>query len=221
MAETEQVSDNYTNEEEEEESPEPETSRSRRRRFKASNMSFVEMVEMVDILKKADYDGKYGPYPNPNVRKAKIMAKVVKSLHRNFGVRRSKDQIWKRWSDLKIREHEQYRRIRTVLQKNGLGRKDSEDTPHPRRRQTPHLRNKWSPTKDNMRRRRKEEGDVVEIVTTTVDRDVVDPGHFTSESAQILIGEIMGCNGDLENIQKNINDVKKKIKNIIDVLGRV
>ncbi|PIO11601.1 hypothetical protein AB205_0118310 [Aquarana catesbeiana] len=37
-----------------------------------------------------------------------------------------------------------------------------------------------------------EEGDVVEIVTTTGDRDVVDPGHFTSESAQILIGEIIG-----------------------------
>ncbi|PIO26907.1 hypothetical protein AB205_0102690 [Aquarana catesbeiana] len=54
-----------------------------------------------------------------------------------------------------------------------------------------------------------EEGDVVEIVTTG-DRDVVDPDHFTSESAQILIGEIMGCNRDLENIQKNINDVKKK-----------
>ncbi|PIO31681.1 hypothetical protein AB205_0142650, partial [Aquarana catesbeiana] len=55
-----------------------------------------------------------------------------------------------------------------------------------------------------------EEGDVVEIVTTTGDCDVVDPGHFTSESAQILIGEIMGCNRDLENIQKNINDVQKK-----------
>ncbi|PIO23426.1 hypothetical protein AB205_0047630 [Aquarana catesbeiana] len=66
-----------------------------------------------------------------------------------------------------------------------------------------------------------EEGDVVEIVTTTGDRDVVDPGHFTSESAQILIGEIMGYNRDLENIQKNINDVKNKMKNIIDVLGRV
>ncbi|PIO16391.1 hypothetical protein AB205_0038350, partial [Aquarana catesbeiana] len=38
-----------------------------------------------------------------------------------------------------------------------------------------------------------DEGDVVEIVTTTGDRDVVDEGHFTSESAQILIGEIMGC----------------------------
>ncbi|PIO32376.1 hypothetical protein AB205_0165240 [Aquarana catesbeiana] len=74
MAETQQVSDNYTNEEEE--SPEAETSRSRRRRFKEPNMSFGEMMEMVDILKKANYDGK----------KAKIMAKVVKSLHWNFGV---------------------------------------------------------------------------------------------------------------------------------------
>ncbi|PIO27332.1 hypothetical protein AB205_0171560 [Aquarana catesbeiana] len=39
-----------------------------------------------------------------------------------------------------------------------------------------------------------EEEDVVELVNTTGDRDVVDPGHFTSESAQILIREIMGCN---------------------------
>ncbi|PIO22971.1 hypothetical protein AB205_0153410 [Aquarana catesbeiana] len=108
MAETQQVRANYSNEEEEEESPEPETSRSQRRRFKASNMSFGEMLEIVDILKRADYDGK----------KAKIMAKVVKSLQKNFGVRRSKDQIRKRWSDLKLREHEQYRRIRRVLQKS-------------------------------------------------------------------------------------------------------
>ncbi|PIO15472.1 hypothetical protein AB205_0058550 [Aquarana catesbeiana] len=66
-----------------------------------------------------------------------------------------------------------------------------------------------------------EEEDVVEIVSTTGDRDVVDPGHFTSESAQILIGEIMGCNFTLENIKKNINDVIQKNNNIIDVLGRV
>ncbi|PIO33974.1 hypothetical protein AB205_0163290, partial [Aquarana catesbeiana] len=31
----------------------------------------------------------------------------------------------------------------------------------------------------------------------------------------------MGCNRDLENIKKNINDVLQKNKNIIDVLGRV
>ncbi|PIO12383.1 hypothetical protein AB205_0065380 [Aquarana catesbeiana] len=106
MVETQQVRANYTNEEEE--SPEPETSQSQRRRFKASNMSFGEMLEMVDIMKRADYDGK----------KAKIMAKVVKSLKKNFGVRRSKDHLRKRWSDLKLRGHEQYRRIRKVLQKS-------------------------------------------------------------------------------------------------------
>ncbi|XP_073486842.1 myb/SANT-like DNA-binding domain-containing protein 3 isoform X4 [Aquarana catesbeiana] len=64
-----------------------------------------------------------------------------------------------------------------------------------------------------------EEENVVELVTTTGDRDVVDPDPFTSESAQILIGEIMGCNLELENLKKNINDVIQKTKNIIDVLG--
>ncbi|PIO22892.1 hypothetical protein AB205_0063240 [Aquarana catesbeiana] len=69
-----------------------------------------------------------------------------------------------------------------------------------------------------------EEGDVVEIgeiVTTTGDGDVVEEGHFTSESAQILIGELMWCNRDLENLKQNINDVQNKMKNIIDVLGRI
>ncbi|PIO09995.1 hypothetical protein AB205_0166020 [Aquarana catesbeiana] len=71
------------------------------------------------------------------------------------------------------------------------------------------------------RQAEQEEEDVVEIGPTTGDRDVVDPDPFTSESAQILIGEIMGCNRDLENIKKNINDVLQKMMNIIDVLGRV
>ncbi|PIO09986.1 hypothetical protein AB205_0122160, partial [Aquarana catesbeiana] len=66
-----------------------------------------------------------------------------------------------------------------------------------------------------------EEEDVVEIVTTTGDRDVVDQDPFTSKSAQILIGEIMGCNLELENLKKKINDVIQKNKNIIDVLRRV
>ncbi|PIO37780.1 hypothetical protein AB205_0009610 [Aquarana catesbeiana] len=62
-----------------------------------------------------------------------------------------------------------------------------------------------------------EEGDIVEIVTTG-NRDVVEEEcHFTSESAQILIGKIMGCNRDLENLKQNINDVQNKMKNIIDV----
>ncbi|PIO15142.1 hypothetical protein AB205_0135720 [Aquarana catesbeiana] len=68
---------------------------------------------------------------------------------------------------------------------------------------------------------RQEEQEEEDVVETTGDRDVVDPKPFTSESAQILIGEIMGCNVALENIKKNINDVLQKNKNIIDVLGRV
>ncbi|PIN99373.1 hypothetical protein AB205_0141380 [Aquarana catesbeiana] len=71
------------------------------------------------------------------------------------------------------------------------------------------------------RQAEQEEEDVVEIGTTTGDRDVVDPDPFTSESAQILIREIIGCNRDLENIKKNINDVLQKMKIIIDVLRRV
>ncbi|PIO14030.1 hypothetical protein AB205_0073570 [Aquarana catesbeiana] len=66
-----------------------------------------------------------------------------------------------------------------------------------------------------------EEEDVVEIGTTRGDRDVVDPERFTSESAQILIGEIMGCNLQLQNIQQQIRDVITKNNNIIDVLGRI
>ncbi|PIO29721.1 hypothetical protein AB205_0181750 [Aquarana catesbeiana] len=102
-----------------------------------------------------------------------------------------------------------------------MGRKDSEDTPHPRRPQTPPPHEEVEIQQSQQEEEEEEEGDVVEIVTTTGDRDVVDPEHFTSESAQILIGEIMGCNRDLENIHKNNNDVKNKMKNIIDVLGRV
>ncbi|PIO30774.1 hypothetical protein AB205_0182500 [Aquarana catesbeiana] len=181
------------------ESPEPRTSR---RRFKVSNMSFVEMVEMVDILKRAYYDGKHGPYPYPNVREAKIMAKVVKSLHRNFGVRRSKDQLRKRWSDLKLREQDQYRKIRKLLLKREKRIRTSEDTRDPQ----PHKEGaKPTPQPEAV-----EEGEVYEvgeIVTTTGDVDVVEEEtNFTSASAHVLI-EIMVCNRDLQKIKEDINDV--------------
>ncbi|XP_077346421.1 uncharacterized protein LOC143990130 [Lithobates pipiens] len=219
MADRTQVRTNNssTNEEEGEESPEPETSQYRKRRFKASNMSFGEMLEMVDILNRTEYDGKYGPYPNSNIRKTKIMNKVVKSLQKNFGEHRSMDQLRKRWSDLKLREHEQYIRIKCVLEKRErrLGKyEDTRDPTPPKKGQIP------KPEVEEQEE--EEEGEIVEvgqIVTTT--GDVEEESHFTSESAQILIGEIMGCNRDLENIQQNINDVKNKMKNIIDVLGRV
>ncbi|PIO25464.1 hypothetical protein AB205_0056420 [Aquarana catesbeiana] len=135
MAERQQVRDNLNNEEEE--SPEPETSGSRRR-FKASNMAFVEMVEMVDILKRANYDGK----------------------------------------------GEKTRRTPLIRGHQGPPPQEEGEIPQTQPEE--------------------EVEDVVEIVTTTDDWDVVEEEcHFTSESAQILIGEIMGCNRDLENKAKH------------------
>ncbi|PIO29099.1 hypothetical protein AB205_0159520 [Aquarana catesbeiana] len=176
-------------------------------------MSFIEMAEMVDILKRAVYDGKYGPYPNPNVSKAKIMAKVVRSLHRNFGVQRSKDQLRKRWSDLKLREQDQYRKIKRVLQKREKRLGTSEDTrdpPPPKEKQIP------TPQPEDV-----EEGEVYEageIVTTKVMWMLWKKISFHKCKC---IGEIMVCNCDLQKIKEDINDVEKRLKNIIDVLGRI
>ncbi|PIO11848.1 hypothetical protein AB205_0097950 [Aquarana catesbeiana] len=83
-----------------EESPELQTSRSRRR-YKATNMAFEEMVEMVAILGREDYDGKKGPYTRPNMRKYKIMSSVVTTIEEKFGIKWAKEQLRKCWSDLK------------------------------------------------------------------------------------------------------------------------
>ncbi|PIO12958.1 hypothetical protein AB205_0104940 [Aquarana catesbeiana] len=62
---------------------------------------------------------------------------------------------------------------------------------------------------------------VVEIVTTTGDVRVVEEQstHFTSESAQMLIQDIMVFSRDF--IKQKTNDVEQKLKNMIDVLGRI
>ncbi|PIO41119.1 hypothetical protein AB205_0126930 [Aquarana catesbeiana] len=70
-----------------------------------------------------------------------------------------------------------------------------------------------------------EEGEVYEvgeIVTTTGDVDVVEEEtNFTSASAHVLIGELTVCHRDLQKIKEDINGVEKRLKNIIDVLGRL
>ncbi|PIO13674.1 hypothetical protein AB205_0179420 [Aquarana catesbeiana] len=180
-------------------------------------MAFVEVVETVDIYKRADYEGKHGSYPNPNVRKAKIMTKVVISVTKNFGVWPSKDQLRKRWSDLKLSEQDQYRSIKRVLQKREKRLGMSEVTREPQ------------PPKEGEIQKQQpedvEEGEVYEkgeIVTTTGDVDVVEEEtHFTSANAHVLIREIMLCNRDVQKIKEDINDVEKRLKNIIAVLGRI
>ncbi|PIO36937.1 hypothetical protein AB205_0125990 [Aquarana catesbeiana] len=67
------------------------------------------------------------------------------------------------------------------------------------------------------------EGDVVEIGTTTGDVQVVVPksSDFTSDSAQPMIQEIMFCSRDLAIIKENTEEIKQRLKNMIDVLGRI
>ncbi|PIO23177.1 hypothetical protein AB205_0006350 [Aquarana catesbeiana] len=66
------------------------------------------------------------------------------------------------------------------------------------------------------------EGEVVEIVTTG-DVHVVEEQspHFTSDSVQRLIQDIMFCSRDLDIIKQKTNEVEQKLKNMIDVLGRI
>ncbi|PIO22467.1 hypothetical protein AB205_0035290 [Aquarana catesbeiana] len=64
--------------------------------------------------------------------------------------------------------------------------------------------------------------EVVEIVTTTGDVHVVEEQspHFTSDSAQMLIQDIIFCSRDLDIIKQKKNEVEQKLKNMINVLGR-
>ncbi|PIO27283.1 hypothetical protein AB205_0028170 [Aquarana catesbeiana] len=68
-----------------------------------------------------------------------------------------------------------------------------------------------------------EEGEVVEIDTTTGDVQVVEEQshHFTSDSAQRLIQDIMFCSRDLDYIKQKTIEIEQKLKNVIDVLGRI
>ncbi|PIO23889.1 hypothetical protein AB205_0091380 [Aquarana catesbeiana] len=68
-----------------------------------------------------------------------------------------------------------------------------------------------------------EEGDVVEIVTTTGDVQVVVPksNDFTSDSAQRMIQEIMFCSHDLDIIKEKTKEIEQRLKNMIDVQGRI
>ncbi|OCT65845.1 hypothetical protein XELAEV_18042095mg [Xenopus laevis] len=86
-------------------------------RRKATAMSKQEMVYMVSILEKKDYDCKEAEYSRPNTRKNNILDIIIQGLHKKFEITRSKDQLRKRWSDLKLREREQLLSIRRIIKK--------------------------------------------------------------------------------------------------------
>lgn len=62
-----------------------------------------------------------------------------------------------------------------------------------------------------------------EIGTTTGDVLFVDQKltPFNSHSVQLLIQDIMVCSRDLNIIKEKNKQVKQKLQNMIDVLGRI
>ncbi|PIO31171.1 hypothetical protein AB205_0195440, partial [Aquarana catesbeiana] len=62
-----------------------------------------------------------------------------------------------------------------------------------------------------------------ELVTTTGDLLVVEEQaeHFTSDSAQRLIHNIMTWNREIDIIRNKLNFMEQQMKNMIDVLGRI
>ncbi|PIO35531.1 hypothetical protein AB205_0075700 [Aquarana catesbeiana] len=71
-----------------------------------------------------------------------------------------------------------------------------------------------------------EEGEVEEVFEfgiTTGDVEVVVPksSHFTSDSAQQLIQKIMFCSRDLDLIKEKTKEIEQRLKNMIDVLGKI
>ncbi|PIO30429.1 hypothetical protein AB205_0191240 [Aquarana catesbeiana] len=65
--------------------------------------------------------------------------------------------------------------------------------------------------------------EVLEFGTTTGDVQVVVPksSHFTNDSAQWLIQVIMFCSRDLDLIKEKTKEIEQRLKNTIDVLGRI
>ncbi|PIO33677.1 hypothetical protein AB205_0174320 [Aquarana catesbeiana] len=97
----------------------------------------------------------------------------------------------------------------------GTSENNSNPTPNEERELTTHHEDMYADVQEVL-------GEVVEMVSTTGDVDVVEEEtHFSSASAQILISEIMVCNRDLEKMKQNIPDVQKRLSNIIDILGKI
>ncbi|PIO25564.1 hypothetical protein AB205_0133780 [Aquarana catesbeiana] len=59
--------------------------------------------------------------------------------------------------------------------------------------------------------------------TDNCDVQVVVPksSDFTSDSAQRIIQEIMFCSCDLNIIKEKTKEIEQRLKNMIDVLGRI
>ncbi|XP_077309886.1 uncharacterized protein LOC143929782 [Lithobates pipiens] len=201
---------------------------SRSRRFKATNMAFAEMVEMVAIMTRDDYDGKHGPYLHPNLVKDQILTRQRRlrhqprqdpQPHRNTQPRQDPQPH----QDTQPRRDPQPHRNTQPRQDPQPHRKaQPHQDPQPRRDPQPHQdpephQPEWHRNPEEVEERE------VEEVNTPDDVLFVDqqPEAFTTDSAQRLIGQIMAWNGEIDAMRNRLNAMQQEMKNMIDILGRI
>ncbi|XP_077129236.1 uncharacterized protein LOC143784637 [Ranitomeya variabilis] len=95
------------------------------RSSRASPMSKLEMEMMVKILDQMDYDGNRSKYPNQNPRKNAILDKIIKCSQKTFRIVRTKDQLRKKWSELKTRQLDLLVDIRQSIKNKGRNNRAS------------------------------------------------------------------------------------------------
>ncbi|CAI9540900.1 unnamed protein product [Staurois parvus] len=188
---------------------------------KATNMSLEEMVEMVRILLRKDYDCKLQVYNNTNQRKDAIMGKILKVLWKKFGVKRTKDQLRKRWSDLKLREADQFKRIRKILKKRE--RKNIDEDKSDKHESV------CEDLAKNVMYDPVEVSEEVILNLMPVEEDVVnntscgnpESPALNSYTTQKLTAELMACNVQIEDMRETLNTMHCRINTVLDTLCKL
>ncbi|PIO25948.1 hypothetical protein AB205_0042620 [Aquarana catesbeiana] len=156
------------------------------------------------------------------MRKDKIMASVVTALDQKFGIKRAKEQLRKRWSDLKTREPEQYWRIKKLLKKMEKRVRQQFEDPRTPPSHQPEAGITPSPSPRPRPPDELEEGEVEEVcdISTPPSDVLVVEGQaaepFSIDSAQRLIGQIMVWNGQIDTMRNRLDSMQQEMKNMID-----
>ncbi|XP_077312174.1 uncharacterized protein LOC143997572 [Lithobates pipiens] len=197
----------------------PVSAVTRRRRKKASNMTFEEMVDMVNILQKKDYDCREHVYSNMNIRKDAILEKVQHVLRKRHGSERTKDQLRKRWSDLKLREESQLRKINKIIDKRSRKKKHGEvEIVHEDVEQTSAQTDMATDTTVIVLTPVEDESS---HVSTSAVRSSTSSSSTSdsSTSANRIIADLKSLHADIENVRTTLNSFPRRISEILEQLS--
>ncbi|XP_077303698.1 uncharacterized protein LOC143923743 [Lithobates pipiens] len=182
-------------------------------------MTFEEMVDMVNILQKKDYDCREHVYSNMNIRKDAILEKVQHVLRKRHGSERTKDQLRKRWSDLKLREESQLRKINKIIDKRSRKKKHGEvEIVHEDVEQTSAQTDMATDTTVIVLTPVEDESS---HVSTSAVRSSTSSSSTSdsSTSANRIIADLKSLHADIENVRTTLNSFPRRISEILEQLS--